>query len=166
MTVISLSLGSNIDRFRHINLGLDALERVFGAVTCSPVYESAAVGFAGSPFLNLIVLVESELSLTEVIRILKGIEDENGRDRSGPKFSARTLDIDVVTYGDQFGLVDGIQLPRPELFKNAFVLLPLVDLWPDKTVPGESVDYQTLWRQHGDRTQQLNVVAFERRRGS
>ena len=96
--------------------------------------------------------------------ILKAIEDDNGRDRSGPKFSARTLDIDVVTFGDAVGCVEGVQLPRPELFKNAFVLLPLVDLWPQALVPGESVDYQTLWRQRGDTTQELYVVPFVRRR--
>ena len=163
MTKISLSLGSNIDRYRHINAGLNELEAVFGQIYCSPVYESAAVGFDGSPFLNLIVLVESKLTLTEVIAKLKTIEDKNGRDRSGPKFSARTLDIDVVTFGDAAGLVENVQLPRPELFKNAFVLLPLVDLWPDKLVPGETFDFKTLWQQKGNTKQQLHVVPFERR---
>lgn len=162
MIQVSLSLGSNIRRYYHINQGLDALTQAFGAVQCSPVYESAAVGFQGSPFLNLIAIIETNLPLGEVISRLKQIEDDNGRDRSGPKFSPRTLDIDVVTYGDAVGDVDGVELPRPELFKNAFVLLPLVDLWPDKKVPGRPQTYAELWQTQGDTTQQLQVVPFTR----
>ena len=163
LTKISLSLGSNIDRYRHINAGLTALESAFGEVRCSPVYESAAVGFNGSPFLNMIVIIETNQSLTDVISRLKAIEDNNGRDRTGPKFSARTLDIDVVTYGDAVGVIESVTLPRPELFKNAFVLLPLVDLWANERVPGKSMTYQALWEQQGDKTQRLHVVPFERR---
>lgn len=163
MTDVSLSLGSNIRRYFHINSALNALEVEFGEIDCSPVYESAAVGFDGSAFLNLIVCVKTELGLSEVITVLKRIEDENGRDRSGPKFGPRTLDIDVVTYGDIAGEVDGIELPRPELFKNAFVSLPLADIWPDRVIPGQKETYAELWKSQGDRTQQLHKVAFERR---
>jgi 2-amino-4-hydroxy-6-hydroxymethyldihydropteridine diphosphokinase len=160
---VSLSLGSNIDRYRYINAGLAALESEFGTVTCSPVYESAAVGFNGSPFLNLVSIVETSKSLTEVIKSLKDIEDENGRDRTGPKFSARTLDIDVVTYGDCSGVMEGIELPRAELFKNAFVLLPMIDLWPTQQVPGTTYTYQQLWQRFENKDQALSVVPFERR---
>jgi 2-amino-4-hydroxy-6-hydroxymethyldihydropteridine diphosphokinase len=160
---VSLSLGSNIERYSHINAGLMALEEEFGEIICSPVYESASVGFKGSPFLNLIVIIETTISLTDVIRKLKAIEDRNGRDRTGPKFSPRTLDIDVVTYGSFFGVLEGIQLPRPELFENAFVLLPLVDLWADELVPGKNMTYQQLWSASENKSQELHVVDFTRR---
>lgn len=162
MTTVSLSLGSNIQRYFHINRGLNELEAAFGNLQCSPVYESASVGFDGSPFLNMIAAVETELALSDVVRILKDIEDRNGRDRSGPKFSARTLDIDVVTFGDAVGEVEGMTMPRPELFKNAFVLLPLADIWPDRQVPGRDQTYRELWLSEGNHKQQLSTVNFRR----
>jgi 2-amino-4-hydroxy-6-hydroxymethyldihydropteridine diphosphokinase len=161
---VSLSLGSNIDRFRHINHALNALERLFGDCQCSPVYESDAVGFDGSPFLNLIVIVRTNKSLSEVNESLKAIEDEHGRDRSGPKFGSRTLDIDVVTYGDFSGVLEGIELPRRELFKNAFVLLPMCDLWPTRQIPGTEMTYVECWAQGDAQTQKLTAVTFERHR--
>lgn len=157
---VALSLGSNIRRYHHINAGIKALKKAFGQVICSPVYESEAVGFQGDAFLNLIALIESNLSLSQIISILKRIEDDNGRDRSGPKFSARTLDIDVVTYGDHSGEIEGIELPRPELFKNAFVLKPMADLLPKEQVPGRPFSYLDLWVEQGDKTQKLEKIAF------
>lgn len=163
ITEVSLSLGSNIGRFRHLNAGLDALERTFGHVVSSPVYESAAVGFEGSAFLNSVAIIETTLSLLDVVHRLKMIEDDNGRDRNGAKFSARTLDIDVVTFGDEHGIVQGIELPRAELFKNAFVLKPMTDVWPNKRVPGLDQTYLELWQAYPQDKQPLAEVMFERR---
>lgn len=160
---VALSLGSNVQRYHHINAGLWALESNFGQVLSSPVYESAAVGFDGNPFLNLVAVVQTQHSLDSVIQRLKQIEDANGRVRSGPRFSSRTLDIDVVTYGNCYGVVDGVELPRPELFKNAFVLLPMADLWPNRCVPGQSKTYSELWQALSHEGQQLHQVPFERR---
>lgn len=157
---VALSLGSNIERYRHITAGLNALKAEFGAVVCSPVYESDAVGFDGSPFLNLIALVQSEMSVTAINAKLKEIEDANGRVRSNPKFSSRTLDIDVVTYGDACGEVEGVELPRAELFKNAFVLLPMKDLLPNELVPGSGQTYSELCRSIDFSKQRLKQVEF------
>src|SRR6187402_643424 len=128
MTSVYLSLGSNLDRHRHILAGLDALETLFGALVISSVYESKSVGFNGSNFFNLVVGVQTELALADLSEALKRIEDNNGRVRSGPKFSPRTLDIDILTYGDFVGIDVGIELPRAEISKNAFVLLPLAQI--------------------------------------
>lgn len=157
---VALSLGSNIDRYRHITAGLDALKAEYGEVVCSPVYESAAVGFDGSAFLNLIALVETDASVTQINAKLKEIEDTNGRVRSNPKFSSRTLDIDVVTYGDACGEIEGVELPRAELFKNAFVLLPMKDLMPNELVPGSKQTYSELCATVDFSEQQLKQVAF------
>ncbi|TCS43054.1 2-amino-4-hydroxy-6-hydroxymethyldihydropteridine diphosphokinase [Reinekea marinisedimentorum] len=157
---VALSLGSNVDRYRNINAGLKALHEQFGALDCSPVYESASVGFDGSPFLNMVAVICTDLSLTELIARLKQIEDDHGRDRRSPKFSPRTLDIDVVTYGAQAGVVEGIELPRPELFFNAFVTLPLSRLLPGQTVPGKDYTFLQLWQEQGNRQQWLQEVEF------
>jgi 2-amino-4-hydroxy-6-hydroxymethyldihydropteridine diphosphokinase len=160
---VTLSLGSNIDRFKHINAALTALENEFGEVISSPIYESEAVGFDGSAFLNSIAIIYTQKSLTNVISVLKNIEDRHGRDRTGPKFSPRTLDIDVVTYGGFHGNHEGIELPRAELFKNAFVLRPMADLLPEDSVPGLTLSYAQLWQQFDQSKQALAPVNFVRR---
>lgn len=139
-----LSLGSNIDRENNIRSALYALEECFGALMVSPVYESEAVGFQGAEFFNLVVAVNTELSIEELVGHLKNIEDQHGRDRSGAKFSSRSLDIDLVTYDQRVGLFSGVELPRPELFYNAFVLLPMADLLGESIEPKTGQNYLSL----------------------
>ena len=97
MALIYLSLGSNIERYRRITAALDALTESFGELQLSSVYESVSVGFEGDSFFNLVVGIQSPLMVGEVSKILKSIEDKNGRDRSGPRFGSRSLDIDILT---------------------------------------------------------------------
>ncbi|MFK5895032.1 MAG: 2-amino-4-hydroxy-6-hydroxymethyldihydropteridine diphosphokinase, partial [Pseudomonadota bacterium] len=98
---IYLGIGSNIKREQHIKLAISELKSHFKDLIISPVYESAAVGFSGDNFYNLVVYLESNLSLAEAELIFKNIEDQSGRDRSQAKFSARTLDIDLLLFDDQ-----------------------------------------------------------------
>ncbi len=142
---VLLSLGSNIDRDFHLTAALDALRDLFGDIDLSPVYESKAVGFEGDAFYNLVVAVRTALPLSELNDCLKRIEDDCGRDRSQPRFSSRTLDIDVLTYGSLYGVHEGVSLPRDEVWKHAFVLKPLADLRPDEAVPGHAMTWQELW---------------------
>ncbi|PCJ33844.1 MAG: 2-amino-4-hydroxy-6-hydroxymethyldihydropteridine diphosphokinase [Moraxellaceae bacterium] len=159
MARVYLSLGSNIDRDRHISAGLDALADLFGALRLSPVYESEAVGFEGDAFYNLVVGLESDLSVVELSACVKKIEDENGRLRSGPRFSSRTLDIDILTVGDLYGEFGSVQLPRDEIEKNAFVLLPLSDIAADEIHPMLGVSYGEMWQSYAAK-QKLWQVPF------
>ena len=151
MAHVFLSLGSNIDRHRHICSALDALAELFGELAVSSIYESEAVGFDGDHFYNLVVGIETTLSVGELSRSLKRVEDENGRRRDCPRFSARTLDIDILTYDQSAGVIDGITLPRPEILENAFVLLPLAELAPDEAHPQASCSYSELWKRYAGR---------------
>lgn len=160
MTIVYLSLGSNVEREKHIRSCIAALRAQFGAVLCSPIYESESVGFAGSHFYNLVVRISTDLSLSDLNNTLKQIEDAHGRNRSGPKFSPRTLDIDILTYGDLSGCVDGIDLPREEIAKNAFVLLPLADIAPDVLHPVSGQSYAQLWAAYDKHKQKLWRVEF------
>lgn len=156
-----LSLGSNIDREANIRSALHALEQSFGALRVSPVYESEAVGFSGASFLNLVVCIETNLSLKELVEQLKNIEDQHGRERSGPKFSARSLDIDVVTFDSQVGVFSGVELPRPELFYNAFVLFPMADLLGDSIEAKTGQSYSALAQalEHNQKLWQVDLSA-------
>jgi 2-amino-4-hydroxy-6-hydroxymethyldihydropteridine diphosphokinase len=154
---VYLSLGSNIEREKNILACLNALAEHFGELIISPVYESESVGFAGDSFYNLVVGIDSALSVGELAVIMRDIETANKRSRAGPKFGPRTLDIDILTYGDLSGMIDGVALPRDEVTENAFVLLPLVDIAPDEKHPVTGKAYcdiaknftgseQKLWR--------------------
>jgi len=145
MAKVYVSIGSNIDKQKHITACLTALAEQFNGLELSPIYESEAVGFEGDTFFNLVAKFETDLSVGELNQVLKNIEDAHGRDRSGPKFSGRTLDIDILTYDSVVGEVDGVQLPRDEITKNAFVLQPLADIAPDELHPEQQVSYARLW---------------------
>jgi 2-amino-4-hydroxy-6-hydroxymethyldihydropteridine diphosphokinase len=160
MMPVYLSLGSNIDRYRHIGAALDALADEFGELDISTVFESESVGFNGSHFLNLVVGVHTELTIAELSRILKQIEDDNDRHRDGPKFSPRTLDIDILLYGDFVGSVAGIALPRHEITQNAFVLQPLAELAPTLVHPELKKTYASLWQGYDKTRQHLWPIDF------
>ena len=160
MALVYLSLGSNIERERHIASALDALAAAFGELLISSVYESEAVGFDSENFFNLVVAIHTGLSVGELSQVLKSIEDEHGRSRQGPKFSARTLDIDILTHDDQVGRIDGVVLPRGEITKNAFVLQPLAEIAPEGRHPALGESYQSLWGKYDKTSQRLWAVDF------
>lgn len=155
-----LSLGSNIDRYRHITAALEALAEKYGELQLSPVYESASVGFCGAPFLNSVVAIDSDLPLAVVAADLKQVEDDNDRQRGGEKFSARTLDIDILTCDQLVGEHAGIVLPREEILYNAYVLKPLADLAGEQLHPVRQMSYRQLWTQYDAAKQPLTAVVF------
>ena len=161
MVQVYLGIGCNIERERYITAGLDAIERLFGQFSHSSVYDSTAIGFEGQPFLNLVVGVETELSVGEMAKQLRLVEVEHGRPENAPRFSSRQLDIDVLTYGDLVGTVEGVELPRGEIVENAFVLQPLAELAPEERHPGLGVSYGQLWTEFDRDSQSLSRVDFE-----
>ncbi len=160
MARVYVSIGSNIERERNIAAGLDGLAESFGELTLSSVFESEAVGFAGDHFYNLVAGFETGLPVGELSRELKAIEDRNGRCRQGPKFSGRTLDIDILTYDDRCGRIDGVELPRAEILFNAFVLQPLAEIAPDELHPVSGISYVDLWQAYDKQKQRLWAVDF------
>lgn len=161
MPKVYLSLGSNIDRTRNITGALDAISTQFGTMEISSIYESEAVGFDGDNFYNLVVGIESDLPVGELASTFRKIEADYGRQRGEEKFSARTLDIDILTYGDAVGFIDGVELPRDEINKYAFVILPMVELAPAEAVPGKAMSYQQLLNSLDLSLQSLWTVPFE-----
>lgn len=161
MARVYISIGSNIDREKNVLSALDRLHEWFGNLVLSPVYESEAVGFVGEPFLNLVVGVDTGLSVAELSMRCKQLEADNGRRRDVdvPKFSGRTLDLDLLTYDDQVGRIAGVELPRGEILDNAFVLKPLADVAPDDRHPVCGKTYSALWQSY-DRDQRLWPIDF------
>lgn len=163
-----LSLGSNLEPERHLRTAIAELRRHFGEVVLSPVYRTRAVGFEGGDFLNAAAVVDTELDPFALNDWLHALEDAHGRDRSGPRFGDRTLDIDIVLYDDL--VLDGsghpasrpgqvLQVPRDEL-RHAFVLRPLADIAPDTAVPGTGRTLGELWSAHPDRDLPMEGVSL------
>ncbi len=155
---VFLGIGSNIDKEIAIYKALTLLDQAFGTLQISPVFESEAIGFDGNNFYNLVISFETTLKLPQIIAIYKEIEDKLGRDRSGPKFSARTLDIDPLLYGDEISN-HPIILPREEILENAFVLWPLSLIAPTQKHPLTGKSYAEHWKNY-EKQQKLWQIDF------
>jgi 2-amino-4-hydroxy-6-hydroxymethyldihydropteridine diphosphokinase len=139
-----LSIGSNIEPERHVRAAVAALHERFGALSLSPVYQTTAVGFDGDDFYNLVVGLDTDVAADQLAAACREIETEQGRQRTDRRFSARTLDIDLLTLGNL--IRDDVPvLPRDEILKYAFVLKPLADLAPDERHPLDGRRYADIW---------------------
>jgi len=161
MARVYVSLGSNLQREQRIRQAVAELRLHFGAIELSPVYDSAAVGFDGSNFLNLVAGFDSDLEVETVARRFHDIEDRLGRDRSLPKFASRPIDLDILLYDDLILDLPRIRIPRPEILVNAFVLKPLQDLAPTLQHPETGQSYAELWRAMAPGAPRLELFALE-----
>lgn len=141
---VYVSIGSNIDREKHIGAALAAMENLYGSLQLSAVYESAAVGFESFPFYNLVAGFESDIPPLTIQQQLHEIEDQHERVRS-VNLVARTLDLDLLLYGDEVIDSGRLHIPRDDITRYAFVLCPLAELASDSKHPENGIDYQTLW---------------------
>lgn len=161
MDTLTLSLGSNLDAAHHINQALTALAQRFGELCLSSVFESKAVGFSGGNFLNMVVAVQTDAQLADISAFLKALETEQGRLHGQQRFSSRTLDIDILTYGTRVGRFEGIELPRPEITENAYVLWPMAEVCGTLLDPHSGRSYADLWRAYDKARQDLWKIDFE-----
>ena len=161
MATIYISLGSNINREQNTRAGVVALRQTFGDLLLSSVYESEAVGFDGDAFYNMVIACEVDTPVHETNQLLRAIEDTHGRDRSGPKFSSRTLDLDLLLYDDLQLDENGLKLPRGEILNNAFVLWPLAEIAPQLKHPETGVSYAELWAAFDKTKESLGPVDFD-----
>ena len=143
---VYVSLGSNLDREAKIRQAVAMLREHFGRIELSPVYDSVAVGFDGSNFLNLVAGFDTDFGVEDVALIFRDIEDRLGRDRTLPKFASRPIDLDILVYDELVLDIPGIRIPRPEILQNAFVLKPLQDIAPDSLHPEKGESYALLWQ--------------------
>ena len=120
-----LSLGSNINAEKNLEFALEELKKILSNIQSSTIHQTKAEGFEGDDFLNSVVCGNSELDFEDLNKKLKLIEDNAGRNRNAPKFSPRTLDIDIVL---QINENDDILFESDEIHKYEFVSVPLKEL--------------------------------------
>ena len=144
MVKVYIGIGSNIDREKNIPAGLQVLAQRFGKLFISPVYQCKSFGFEGDDFYNLVAAFITFREIDDVIAEIKEIEYEFGRTRKEARYSSRTLDIDLLLYGDLIS--EQYYVPRQDIGKYAFVLKPLFDLEPDLKHPETGQTMAELWQ--------------------
>jgi 2-amino-4-hydroxy-6-hydroxymethyldihydropteridine diphosphokinase len=151
MPQVFVAAGSNVAPRRHMTLAVAQLKRAFPGVRISPWYQNHAAGFTGEDFINLVAAFDTELSVDELLVVLRRIETACGRPREAPRWAPRTMDLDVLLYGDLVCRRPGLTLPRPDLLVRAYMLGPLADLAPELIHPSAKVSIGELWA-HFDQT--------------
>jgi 2-amino-4-hydroxy-6-hydroxymethyldihydropteridine diphosphokinase len=138
MVRAAIGLGANLgDPAAALAAALTALRRLPAStlVAASPLYRTAPVDAAGPDFLNAVAVLDTRLPADELLQHLQAIEQASGRVREY-RNAPRTLDLDLLLYGDETIDMPDLQVPHPRLHERAFVLVPLLDAWPDAVVPG------------------------------
>lgn len=143
MTLAYVGLGSNLDDPQHqINVAIAALDELHSTRLSrhSSVYRSAPCGLIDQPdFMNAVAELETDLDAASLLANLLELERRLGRRRDGPRWGPRRIDLDLLAYGDETSLSDGLQLPHPRIGERAFVLMPLAELVPDLELVGIGV---------------------------
>ena len=145
MATVFVSVGSNVDRERHIALALELLRAHFGKLQLSSVYESASVGFEGDPFFNLVVAFETDAEPRQIVTALHEMERRCGRPRDGNQFGPRTMDLDLLLAGGRVMRDESIVLPREEISSQAFVLCPLAEIAGECRHPVSGETLAAMW---------------------
>ena len=146
MPRVYLAAGSNVEPERHLTMAVREIEKHFPGARFSPWYRNRAVGFEGDDFINLVAGFLTDLAVEDVVERLHFIEALCGRTREAPRWAPRTMDLDVLLYGDLVRQTPTLNLPRPDLLKRAYMLGPLADLAPELVHPTERLTIEELWR--------------------
>ena len=147
MARVFLGLGSNIDAESNLRLAVAELRSRFGELVLSPVYRSAALGFEGADFLNLVVGLRTDLSPNDLLVFIETIHSLAGRVRGPERYTSRPLDIDLLLYGDLVDPDPPLRLPRRDILVHSFVLRPLSEIAPDFIHPETQRSIAEHWRE-------------------
>jgi 2-amino-4-hydroxy-6-hydroxymethyldihydropteridine diphosphokinase len=145
VTAVYIAAGSNVEPERNLALASRELCREFPDVRFSPWYRNQAVGFEGDDFINFVAGFTTDLPIEVVLPRLHAIETLCGRPRGAPRWAPRSMDLDMLLYGDLIRDEPKLKLPRPDLMKRAFMLGPLADLAPELVHPTLKATIGELW---------------------
>lgn len=145
MTAVYVAAGSNVRPEHYLSAALRALAAAYGPLTLSPAYRNRAVGFAGDDFINLVVGFHTEHPVAEVRQQLQTIEAACDRPPGAPKWAPRTMDLDILLFGDLVSAEPGLVIPRPDLLKRPYMLKPMADIAPNVRHPTLGKSMRELW---------------------
>ena len=159
MPAVYVGAGSNVAPEPNMARAVEELRSAFPGARFSPWYRNRAAGFAGEDFINLVTGFDTALPPHAVLAKLHAIETLCGRPRDAPRWAPRSMDLDVLLYGDLVCEEAGLRLPRPDLLKRAYMLGPLAALAPEVVHPTAGVTVGELWRRFDQSSHPLELVA-------
>jgi 2-amino-4-hydroxy-6-hydroxymethyldihydropteridine diphosphokinase len=145
MTDVYIAAGSNVEPEKYLARALRELAAAYGPLTLSPAYRNQAVGFEGDDFINFVVGFRTEDDVGEVRQQLQKIEAACDRLPDAPKWAPRTMDLDILLFGDLVSDEPGLKIPRPDLIKRPYMLKPIADIAPDVRHPTLGKTMRELW---------------------
>jgi 2-amino-4-hydroxy-6-hydroxymethyldihydropteridine diphosphokinase len=151
VTQVLVAAGSNVEPLANLRLALDLLAAHYPGLRASVAYRNRAVGFEGEDFVNLVIGFDTAEGVRAVMEQLHAAEAACGRERHAPKWAPRSMDLDVLLFGDRICDEPGLVLPRPDLVRRAYMLGPAAEIAPDTRHPTLGSTLAQLWR---DFTQQ------------
>jgi len=135
--------------------------RVNALTGLSRAYANAALGFEGDDFVNLVLTFQTGEPLPALLERLKTVERASGREPGAPRWASRTLDLDLLMYGDLVGQFAGVTLPRPDIVERSYVLGPLAELAPGRRHPALGETFAALWQRFDRDSHPLVEVSLE-----
>ena len=161
MPDVYVAAGSNVEPEKNLALACAQIAHTWPDARFSRAYRNVAVGFEGPDFINLVTGFQAAQPLHSVIERLRGIETNCGRPRYAPKWASRTMDLDVLLYGDLVERTADYTLPRPDLLKRPYMLGPLAELAPDVVHPVEKRTIGELWQSFDRDGHRMTAVDIE-----
>ena len=160
MSLIYLGLGSNIEPEKNLGRAVRELRDKYGNLQVSAVYRSAAVGFEGDDFLNLVVGLRSEDEPLEICEEIERLHNLVGRKRGSDKWAARPLDIDLLLYNDDVIDERPVRVPRSDILEYSFVLRPLAEIAPELVHPVTGRTMLEHWNEFDAASHPLELVGI------
>jgi 2-amino-4-hydroxy-6-hydroxymethyldihydropteridine diphosphokinase len=161
MPEVFVAAGSNVRPRTHLRQALGLMRERWPGLRASRAFANRAVGFEGADFINLVVGLVTDEPLAAVLERLHGIEAACGRPRQAPKWAARSMDLDVLLYGDSVGEFPGAVLPRPDLLRRPYMLGPLAELAPDLVHPTVGRTIGELWSSFDSAGHEMAAIDLE-----
>lgn len=159
MTKAAVSLGSNFDAKQNLKIALQALCNIFPNIKISKSYQTKPVGLITQDFINLVVLVDTNLQIDEFFAICKKVEAlVPPQKQKGNGAYTRALDLDILIFGDFCDSFENHKLPRPDLLKHNFALRPLAEIYPHGILPETNKTFAQLWLEFADTNQTMQEV--------
>lgn len=143
---VYVAAGSNLEPEKNLASACAEIAQAWPDARFSRAFRNVAVGFDGPDFINLVVGFTAAQPLAAVIAELRAIETRCGRPRLAPKWASRTMDLDVLLYGDLVEKTSDYTVPRPDLIKRPYMLGPMAELAPEVVHPTLGKTMRELWQ--------------------